>query len=94
MIMASTKLEFLRTLTVEQFKAEMHADKLKVKRSKGSTKLYFTAGGVQGAVRKEGVPTKPMVSWVKGDITERTPDGKFWLLHQEGEGDAEIIAEL
>ena len=92
--MASTKLEFLRTMTVEKFKAEMHADKLEVKRAKGSSKLFFTAGEVQGAVRSEGIPTKPMISWVKGDITERTPDGKFWLLHQEGEGTAEIIATL
>lgn len=97
-IMSNRKtLEFIETLTVEEFKEKNNVSKLEVKRAKGSSALFFTWGSGSsktGAVRSEGIPTKPMISLVKGDVTERNPDGKFWLLHQEGEGGAETIATL
>lgn len=80
-------LVFNDTLTVEQFKAAMHVDKLSVKKNPNTGKLFFAYGAKTGAVATKGIPRNPMVS----DVT--TPDGdRFWLLHEEGIGGAPTLA--
>ena len=83
------KLEFLRSLTVEQFKSEHQTSEIKVKKNPETGKLFMSWSPNKndtGAVSEKGIPTKPIISWVKGDPTERNPSGEFWLLHNEGEG--------
>lgn len=80
-------LVFNDTLTVEQFKAAMHVDKLSVKKNPKTGKLFFAYGAKTGAVAVKGIPQHPMVS----NVT--TPDGdNFWLLHEEGQGGAPVLA--
>lgn len=80
-------LVFNDTLTVEQFKAAMHVDKLQVKKNPNTGKLFFAYGAKTGAVAVKGIPQHPMVS----NVT--TPDGdNFWLLHEEGQGGAPVLA--
>ena len=83
------QLTFLDTLTVEQFKAEKLVDKIQVKRNPKTNKLFFTYGAKIGAVAVKGVPTHPMVSLVQGDNSD-----EFYLLHEEGQGGAPVVAEF
>lgn len=96
-------LTFHETLTIEQFKALQHVDKLQVKQNpKEGSKLFMTYGAKTAAVAAKGIPQAPMVSLV-------TPEGKtpcfderrigsdrtcptFWLLHEEGTGGAPVVA--
>ena len=81
------QLKFNETLTVEQFKAAQHVDKIQVKQNPKTNKLFFTFGAKTGAVAAKGIPAHPMVSNVS------TPDGEaFWLLHGEGTGGAPVLA--
>lgn len=82
-------LEFLETFTVEQFKAEKRVDKVRVKENPNTGKLFFTFGAKTGAVAAKGVPTHPMISLVKGSDNEQ-----FYLLHEEGQGNAPVVAEF
>lgn len=94
-------LIFHETLTIEQFKARQHVDKLPVKQTAGG-KLFMTYGGKIAAVSAKGIPQAPMVSLV-------TPEGEtpcfderrigsdrncptFWLLHEEATGGAPVVA--
>lgn len=82
-------LDFLRSLTVEQFKSEQQTSKIEVKKNPETGKLFMSWGPSKettGAVSQKGIPTKPVVSYVKGEPTEMNPSGEFWLLHNEGEG--------
>ena len=80
-------LVFNETLTVEQFKAEQKVNKIEVKKNPKTGKLFFTYGAKTGAVAVKGIPTHPMVSHVTGS------DGSsFWLLHEEGQGGAPVLA--
>lgn len=81
-------LEFIDTLTVEQFKADKRVNKIQVKRNPNTGKLFFTFGAKVGAVAAKGVPAHPMISLVKGD------EGEFYLLHEEGQGGAPVVAEF
>lgn len=82
-------LTFNETLTVEQFKAEMHVDKLDVKKNPKTDKLFFTYGAKTGAVASAGIPKHPMLSNVTGSNGE-----SFWLLHEEGNGGAPVLASF
>lgn len=80
-------LTFNETLTVEQFKDAMKVSRIKVKQNPKTNKLFFTYGAKTGAVAVKGIPQKPMVSNVTGS------DGQsFWLLHEEGQGGAPVLA--
>lgn len=85
----ANNLTFLDTLTVEQFKAEKRVDKIFVKENPKTGKLFFTYGAKTGAVAAKGVPTHPMISLVKGNDGEQ-----FFLLHEEGQGGAPVVAEF
>lgn len=91
---SNRNLEFLDTLTVEQFKAEKHVEKISVKKNPHTGKLFFTFGAKAGAVAAKGIPTHPMVSRVKGEPTPENPTGMFYLLHEEGQGGAPVVAEF
>lgn len=85
--MTQSSLTFVETFTVEQFKAAQHVEKLQVKQNPRTNKLFFTFGAKVGAVAVKGIPVHPMVSLVSGD------DGsEFYLLHEEGQGGAPVLA--
>lgn len=85
-----SNLTFNASYTVEQFKAAQRADELKVKKNPHTDKLFFTWGPGRdqvGAVASAGVPANPIISSVTGD------DGAtFFLLHEEGNGGAPVVA--
>ena len=85
-------LQFLDTMTIEQFKAKMLVDVIKVKRNPKNNRLFFSYGTKVGAVAVKGVPTHPMISHVKGEPTPLNPSGEFYLLHEEGQGGAPVVA--
>ena len=87
-------LIFNDTLTVEQFKAKMNVLRIDVKKNPKTGRLFFTFGAKTGAVAKKGIPQHPMFSFVKGDPTPENPEGTFWLLHEEGQGGAPVLASF
>lgn len=86
---ANKNLEFIDTLTVEQFKAEKRVDKIQVKKNPNTGKLFFTFGAKTGAVAAKGIPSHPMISLVKDNDGEQ-----FFLLHEEGQCGAPVVAEF
>lgn len=96
--MARQNLEFLQgeSYTPKQFMLKEGAESLEIKKNhKNGGTLFFTCGTITGAVSSKaasGELTKPIISKVKGDPTERNPTGIFFLLHQQGEGGAETVA--
>lgn len=84
--MTQGNLTFVETFTVEQFKAAQHVDKIQVKQNPKNNKLFFTFGAKVGAVAVKGIPAHPMISLVEGD------EGAFYLLHEEGQGGAPVLA--
>ena len=87
-------LIFKDTLTVEQFKAQMNVSRIDVKKNPKTGKLFFTYGAKTGAVALKGIPQHPMLSYVKGNPTPENPSGEFWLLHEEGQGGAPVLASF
>ena len=87
-------LTFMETLTVEQFKREMAVSRIDVKQNPKTNTLFFTYGAKTGAVASNGIPKQPMLSYVKGEPTEKNPSGEFWLLHEEGKGSAPVLASF
>lgn len=85
-------LEFLETLTVEQFKRAHGVERIEVKQSPKTGLLFIQFGAEVGACSSKGIPKRPMLSKVKGDPTERNPSGIFWMLHEEGTGGAPVLA--
>ena len=82
-------LTFNETLTVEQFKAAMNVSRIDVKKNPNTNKLFFTYGAKTGAVAAKGIPQHPMLSNVTGS------DGSsFWLLHEESQGGAPVLASF
>lgn len=82
-------LIFNDTLTVEQFKSATNVSRIDVKRNPKTGKLFFTYGAKTGAVAVKGIPAHPMLS----NVT--TPEGNtFWLLHEEGQGGAPVLASF
>ena len=84
--MAEKNLEFLETLTIEQFKEQMKVSRIDVKQNPKTGNVFFSYGAKTGAVAAKGIPQHPMISHVKGDPTPENPSGEFWLLHEEGRG--------
>lgn len=83
----TNNLQFIDTLTVEQFKAEKRVDKIQVKKNPKTGKLFFTFGAKTGAVAAKGIPEHPMVS-----LVQATDGEQFYLLHNEGTGGAPVLA--
>jgi len=92
-------LSFLKTMTVRQFLQQINSSKVDIKANPNTGKLFATdeAGVVVAAVSSAKPLTEmtmPVVSYVQGDPTDRNPDGKFYLIHQKGEGGAETLLTL
>lgn len=93
--MEERNLEFLQSYTIEQFKAMQNTSEIKVKKNQETGKIFFTWGPSReqsGAVSRKGVPAKPVISRVKGEPTQLNPSGVFFMLHEEGNGGAPVIA--
>lgn len=95
------RLTFGETLTVEQFKAQMNVSQVNVRKNPKTGKLFFTYGAKTGAVAVKGIPNHPMLSIVcpKGDTLDAAHAGErgcstFWLLHEEGQGGAPVLASF
>ena len=95
------KLTFGETLTVEQFKDLVRVSRVDVKKNPKTGKLFFTYGARTGAVAAKGIPVKPMFSIVcpEGDTLDAVHVGErgcstFWLLHEEGQGGAPVLASF
>ena len=86
------KLEFLSTVSAEDFKAAQGVSKLDILKSETTGKCFFSWGSQSGAVTskypKEPL-TEPMVSEVMTDEGET-----FYLLHNKGEGGAHIMQSI
>ena len=94
-------LVFYDTLTVEQFKAAVRVSRIDVKENPKSGKRFFTYGAKTGAVSAKGIPEHPMVSIVypEGDTLDLEHIGMkncstFYLLHEEGNGGAPVLASF
>ena len=94
-------LIFSDTLTVEQFKAQMNVSRIDVKKNPKTGKLFFTYGAKTGAVAVKGIPRHPMFSAVcpAGQTLDIEHAGErgcstFWLLHEEGQGGAPVLASF
>lgn len=87
----NNQLEFIKgmSFTIEQFKANQRVNEILVKQ--GANGLFFQFGGQTGAVSRKGIPAKPMISLVQGEPNEYHPDGKFWMMHEMGEGGAPVV---
>ena len=92
--MSANNLIFNDTLTVEQFKDKFKVSRVDVKENPKTGKLFFTFGAKTGAVASKGIPVHPMFSFVTGEPTPQNPDGTFWLLHEEGQGGAPVLASF
>ena len=95
------RLTFGETLTVEQFKDLVKVSRIDVKKSLKTGKLFFTYGAKTGAVAVKGIPQHPMFSLVcpEGDTLDAAHAGErecstFWLLHEEGQGGAPVLASF
>lgn len=95
------KLTFGETLTVEQFKAQVMVTRVDVKQNPKTGALFFSYGTKTGAVAKKGIPQHPMFSLVcpEGDTLDVVHAGErgcstFWLLHEEGQGGAPVLASF
>ena len=86
--MEDQNLEFLDTMTIDEFKAEKGVASIQVVRNPHTGKLFFTFGKTRedrGPVAKAGLPTSPVISKVTdGDKT-------FYLMH---EASANIVLTL
>ena len=95
------KLTFGNTLTVEQFKALVKVTRVNVKQNPTTGTLFFSYGAKTGAVARKGIPQHPMFSLVcpEGDTLDEAHAGErgcstFWLLHEEGQGGAPVLASF
>lgn len=87
------KLHFVETLSVEDFKAQHNVEKIEVKQNPRTGKCFFVYGIETGAVSDKflkGQITCPVISQV---CSAETGD-LFYLLHQQGEGGAPVLATL
>ena len=92
--MENQNLEFLDTMTVDEFKAEKGVASIQVVRNPHTGKLFFMFGkgkADRGPVAKAGLPKSPVISYVKGEPTEENPSGLFYLMH---EASANIVLTL
>lgn len=95
------KLTFGETLTVEQFKALVKVTRVDVKQNPKTGTLFFSYGAKTGAVARKGIPQHPMFSLVcpEGDALDEVHAGErgcstFWLLHEEGQGGAQVLTSF
>ena len=93
-------LNFIDTLTIEQFKARFLVSRVDVKRNPKTNSLFMTYGSKTGAVSSKGIPEHPMISIVcpEGETPDLEHIGEkgcntFCLLHEESQG-APVLASF
>jgi len=80
----------IETLTIEQFKEKMSITRINVKKNINTGFLYFECdNNIEGEVMIEQIPKHPMISKFVL-LNSKT----HWLLHEEGEIQAPIIADF
>ena len=110
-------LNFIDTLTVEQFKKENGVKEIQIRKNPKSGKLFATYGAKTATISSKGIPNHPMISLVNepldrmptaeeriyigksvkiGDKVVSHPDahGFFYLIHEEGQGGAPVLAKF
>ena len=88
-----SKLRFLNTMSVADFKKEKNVEKIDILQSEITSKSFFSFGVETGACSHKvlaGKLTNPVISQVCSAETGET----FWLLHQKGEMNATVIGSL
>ena len=89
-VASENQLEFGESMSVEAFKKMHGASKLKVMTNPQTGKLFFSCGGVTGAVSTratlEELSENPIISEVKAP----DDDEPFFLLHVDGGLDADL----
>ncbi|MCM1221083.1 MAG: hypothetical protein NC548_42030 [Lachnospiraceae bacterium] len=86
-------LQFIQTVSVDDFKKEMGVKSLVVKRNPHTGKCFFAYGVKVGAVSEKferGELSDPVVSQVCSPDTGEM----FYLLHQNGEGGCPTLAKF
>jgi hypothetical protein len=84
--METQNLKFIETLTVSEFKAKNNNDSIKIVQNPHTAKLFFTCGGVSGAVSSNGYKERPVISKVSNGKDE------FYVLHNEAHSN--VVDEL
>lgn len=87
------KLHFIKTLSIEDFKARQGVEKIEVKQNTQTGKCFFIYGLETGPVSEKflnGGITNPVISQVCSPETGEV----FFMLHQRGEGGAPVLATL
>ena len=87
-------LVFNETLTVEHFKAQMMVPRIDVKKNPKTGSLFFTYGAKTGMVAVKGIPQNPMLSNVSGIDRKTGKPFTCWLLHEEVQGGAPVLANF
>ena len=88
-----SKLKFLQTWSVDEFKAEKGVNKIDILQSEITGKSFISFGQETWACSHKvfsGELTNPVVSQVCSQDTGET----FYMLHQKGEGRATLLATL
>ena len=91
--MADNNLKFLRSFTVENFKANQSTDRIDVVKSPKTGKLFIAwtdknGENHRGAVSAKGVPNKPEISEVQD-----AEGNKFFMLHNH-EDSANLVTSF
>lgn len=99
-----TTLNFLETQTTEQFKNHMMVTKIDIKQNPKNGNIFFTYGSKTGMVAKKvadkltGKDSKPMGVIMFSHVTGISQiDGSpidCWMLHEEGHGNAPVLASF
>lgn len=87
------KLHFIKTLSIEDFKARQGVEKIEVKQNTQTGKCFFIYGLETGPVSEKflnGGITNPVVSQVCSSETGEV----FFMLHQRSNGGIPVLAIL
>ena len=64
-----SNLNFIDTLTIEQFKAQELVQKVQIKQNDHTGKLFAVYGGKTASVSQKGIPQNPVISLVNPTLT-------------------------
>lgn len=87
------KLKFLETMTINEFKSQKEVKAIEVKQNPHTGKCFFVYGCETGAVSDKfinGEITNPVISQVCSPDT----GDMFYMLHQKGKGEINVLAIL
>lgn len=80
-----SKLEFLKTMSTEEFKKANNVDKLEILQNKSTGKCFFTFGQKQSGVVTNKYPAQPIKNAVISEVYSEDTDSIFFLLHDKAE---------